>query len=104
MKSHEAKPSSVLRSLNLEGDSQHCCPPVKTLEGTVPTCSPMTYATGYEVAHMGHFSQSRHSFVSFSVREIRSTNLRPTSAMIIYYDSCGGYTLVDKPFHSSRFG
>ena len=44
MRSHEAKPSSVQPKLELWGgadpDSQHCCPPVKSLEGTVPPCSP----------------------------------------------------------------
>jgi len=27
------------QSLNLGGSSQHCCPPVKSLEGTVPKLS-----------------------------------------------------------------
>src|SRR6218665_2177871 len=45
MRSHEARPSSVPPKLEIWGESQHCCPPVKTLEGTVPLCSPMIYAT-----------------------------------------------------------
>ena len=36
-------PAVYLRSLNFGGDSQHCYPPVKTLEGTVPSCLPMIY-------------------------------------------------------------
>jgi len=49
MRSHETRPSSVPPKLEIWGDSQHCCPPVKTLEGTVPLCSPMIYATDVKV-------------------------------------------------------
>ena len=41
MRSHnKARSSSVPPKLELWRDSQHCCPPVKTLEGTVPPCPP----------------------------------------------------------------
>src|SRR6218665_2592153 len=47
VRSHEARPSSVPPKLELwGGQSSLLSSPVKTLEGTVPPCPPMIYATG----------------------------------------------------------
>ena len=46
MRSHETRPSSVPPKLELLGGTvSTAVPPVKTLEGTVPPCPPMIYAT-----------------------------------------------------------
>ena len=46
MRSHEARPSRVPPKLELWGEVNPVVPPAKTLEGTVPPCAPMIYATG----------------------------------------------------------
>ena len=49
MRSHEARPSTVPPKLELWRGQSTQLSPVKTLEGTVPLCSPMIYATDVKV-------------------------------------------------------